>query len=554
MTAWQWLVLVLCALAIGLTLNEVFVPAGDTGASPNGTNLVLAVAPGGAAHTAGLRTGDRLDYSALTPIQRFQVFGGINAVGERVLYPIVDATGTARTIVVVARRVDRSSIGWAFAIAGHFWFIAFALLIAWRRPRDARARVMTMLLLAQVTGAGFSNLGTLWPAVNLVNLLLNATFYPLSVALLATYASLFADPPGRLRAAFTRLAYFLAGAVPLVFMGWLFWADAPTYSAIFRFPFSAASVVVSVLCVLLGLVAAHGDERQRLAWAALPLCALFVLGIQAAAATSAVLWGLLEFGTPLLLTYALLSRRVLDLGFVLNRAAVFSGVSIVLLGVFVLAEWLLGDWLKGASHTTNIVVAAILALGLGLSIRFVHTRVEQVLDALLFRKRHEDERAILNFAQQAPFVTDSELLISRTVEVLERHADASFVTLALSNGCGWFGDVDENDRAILALRARNRTLDLHTVETKLRGEFAYPMVARGRLVGALVVGPKRSQESYDPDEMTAIAEVARSVAGALDALYTNGGTARDALLDRLELLAERMEIISTRLAGHPNST
>ena len=58
-------------------------------------------------------------------------------------------------------------------------------------------------------------------------------------------------------------------------------------------------------------------------------------------------------------------------------------------------------------------------------------------------------------------------------------------------------------------------LDLHAFSTDVRGEFAYPMFARGKLVGALVLGPKRSGETYAPDESRAIMQVAREVGGAL---------------------------------------
>jgi hypothetical protein len=55
------------------------------------------------------------------------------------------------------------------------------------------------------------------------------------------------------------------------------------------------------------------------------------------------------------------------------------------------------------------------------------------------------------------------------------------------------------------------------------------MLVRGRLLGAIVVGPKRSGESYAPDESAAIAEVAHGVGVALDLL----GTGRDAAIPRL---------------------
>ena len=218
------------------------------------------------------------------------------------------------------------------------------------------------------------------------------------------------------------------------------------------------------------------------------------------------------------MTYALLNRRVLDVGFALNRVAIFSGVSIVVVGAFVLFEWGLGSWLQGRSHTTSIAVGAAVALLLGFSIRFVHDRVEHVLDRVFFRKRHDDEEAIRRFAREAAFITDPGLVVGRTVDVLRSHADASFARVALSNGNGRYAEVSENDPAIVSLRTWHRKLDLHGVDTQFEGEFAYPLIARGRLIGVLLLGPKRSQESYAPDESDAIADLADRVGAVLDVL------------------------------------
>ncbi len=90
--------------------------------------------------------------------------------------------------------------------------------------------------------------------------------------------------------------------------------------------------------------------------------------------------------------------------------------------------------------------------------------------------------------------------------------------MALSDGNGNYGDVSENDPAIVSLQTWHRKLDLHGIDTQFAGEFAYPMISRGRLIGALLLGPKRSQESYAPDESDAIEDLADHVAGVLDVL------------------------------------
>jgi hypothetical protein len=172
---------------------------------------------------------------------------------------------------------------------------------------------------------------------------------------------------------------------------------------------------------------------------------------------------------------------------------------------------------------TNVAISAALAVVLGFSVRGIHTRVDRVLDRVFFRKRHEDETAIRAFTEEANDISNDTALLRRAKETLETHADASFVTFALRDGTGRYGDVSETDPAIVAVRERRKAVDLEALPTALRGEFAYPMISRGQLLGALVLGPKRSGESYAPDESHAIMQLAHEVGGALHILSLEKG-------------------------------
>jgi hypothetical protein len=290
--------------------------------------------------------------------------------------------------------------------------------------------------------------------------------------------------------------------------------------------------VAALASTIFAIMSSRGVERQRAAWTLAPLAIL--LSVPSTAVYDVVfslappsylgvnlyfiVQNLILFLAPVALTYAALSRRLIDVGFVLNRAAVFSGVSIIVVGLFMLGESVLGFWFSHATHMTNVEISMALVIGLGFSVRAIHSRVERVLDQVFFRKRHEDEAAIRTFADEAAEVTDDATLLRGTRETLETRADASFVTLAMDDGAGHYGDVSASDPAIVALRDRHKVLDLQTLSTELRGEFSYPMIARGRLVGALVLGPKRSGESYAPDESHAITHLAHSVGGAFHIL------------------------------------
>jgi hypothetical protein len=246
------------------------------------------------------------------------------------------------------------------------------------------------------------------------------------------------------------------------------------------------------------------------------------------------------FFIPAGLTYAALAKRMFDVGFVVNRATVFAGVSVVVIGAFVLVEWALGKWFENISHATSLALNAGLALTLGLSIRFVHKKIDQAVDNVFFRKRHENETALRRFAREASFFTDLATLIDRTCSTILAHSDATSAAVIRTE------EIDPNDAAVVAMRAWHQPADLTSLDTGLSGEMAFPMLAQGAFVGAVVCGPKRNGERYAPDEIDALGQMAHGVGLALDGFErqtTNGATLGDikailvSISARLEQLA-----------------
>lgn len=536
----------------------------DTTATPF-VSRVSAIRPESISGRAGLRVGDLVDLRKLSPADRFAWQYAWRA-GERITLHVTrgDATRT------IAFTPSRRPVPWSIwlVIACEVWMLLFSALIAWRAADNAHARVLALFLASFPIAIDWypANFITPWPALDLLlGLTLYAIIFPASQVMLAAYAALFARPLTRLRRGLTYASYAIAAATAAFYMANLlgvwtaqFDLTAPPFSdELFILARYVGLVLFPLLCAFAAIRATAGAERARLLWATLTIGSIYCGGlviptvgliapglllppadkvILSIANSSLVL-------APLGMCYAVFNRRLVDFGFVLNRAAIFSGVSIVIVGLFVLTEWALSEWMRTASHETNIAVSAALALLLGLSIRFVHTKVEHVVDHVMFRKRREDEEAIRKMAREAPYITDRATLLERVRQTLERHAGASFVNVLLDDGRGRFDNVNENDAALVTLRAEHARLDLHETQTAIEGEWAWPMVARGRLVGALVLGPKQSQESYAPDESAAIAQLAHSVAGALDVLATQ------APAETLESIRASLDTVADAIAA-----
>src|SRR5580698_5793224 len=590
--AWRRLLLGLCALGFVLTANAVWTGAYTLGVDPGVTRsytsplvvpkvtgeapfvIRIDAPPGSPAYRQGLRSGDLLDLRLLTPGERYRWISYFRLAGQRADVPI---ERDGKRLVVSVAPESRSllagggalSFGWDawLAIFGFIWTLTFAAVIAWKRSASKEARILSLLLSTLVLSSLFTpiNFVTPWPALDATAAFLSAALYGLTTALLATYAMAFAPSPNPMRRILMWLSYGSAALMPIYGLAFVAGAWTGTLDPMQAwYAGSAAQLAIAVLpfvspvlCAIATIAQTRGTNRARLVWATSALGIQYLTAATVGLATSfnlptssnveLLFFNVTGFITPVVLTYVALIRRVLDIGFALNRALVFSAVSFVFVGTFLLVEWALGAWLSSASHTTSLLVGAAIALGLGLSVRGIHKRVDQILDTLFFRKRHEDEHAIRAFGHEAAYITDAGLLVARTKTLLEEHADATGVAVLLDDGNGHYGGMNENDPAIVSLKAWRKSIDLHTLNTSLEGEFAYPMVARGHLVGVIVLGLKRSGDPYAPDESDAILHLAPGVGRALDVLSANGRGSRDALLGAIQTMSGDLRALAAEI-------
>jgi len=311
-----------------------------------------------------------------------------------------------------------------------------------------------------------------------------------------------------------------------------------------------------VLCSVLAIAAARGADRQRAVWLLVPLAVMwfvymannfYVLLSSSYAGTIVVGWvtSLAYLVVPVVLTYAAVSRRLVDVGFVLNRTVVFAIVSTIMIGAFVLAEWAASAWLAGAIHATSADIGIVVALVLGLSLRYIHRYVERFVDRVFFWKRHADEAALRRFAHESSYITDRSVLLDRTLSEVKAHTGAERAAILVRDGAASYVsasdgeriEVNENDPGILALRAWHKAVDLHAVpDTQMRGEYAFPMASRGELVGVLVCGSKPDGELYAPDESDALLALAQGVGAALGVLSSDRDHANDVVAKELAAL------------------
>jgi hypothetical protein len=232
---------------------------------------------------------------------------------------------------------------------------------------------------------------------------------------------------------------------------------------------------------------------------------------------------------PLLFAYAALRHRVVDVGFVLNRTLVYGTVSLILLATFGLVEWAVDHVFKPASHNESAVVDAVIAVGVFLAFHRVRDAVESRLQALFFRRWHDNEKRLRRFVEEAGVITRADNLTTAFVDELARFTGGASVGLYLHDGKADYrtfsatpsGDsavLDPHHPALAALRAHRRPVNLADTASSLGPGLALPMLQRSVLLGLILLGPKPDGDAYRPDEVEVLAYAAHHVGLDLHAL------------------------------------
>ncbi len=423
-------------------------------------------------------------------------------------------------------------------------FISMGALLALRRPMVGEVRALAAFLL--VFGADFLTGPEPWMPLWLV-VLATLVAFPLQMAACATaveLATTFPDPAAGGLRRFIRRSNYVVSPLFAALGAWSSFSALVGERALPDWAFAVGSYpwVYYVVAIAAAFTVANrnatGADRRRARWVSFTLAVAFsgvvlelALIVIARIPAERVMWLQLSLvALPFGLGYAIVRHRVVDIGFVVNRALVFAIVSGIVLLAFGALEWLLGNILVAASHITSASLELGLALVLGFSLRSIHARVDALVDDLFFRDRHRAERALRTFAREVAYVTDPRVAIARTREVLVACGGASSVSIYVSAGATAVrvdpagspaaARVDVDDPALVRMRATRSPVGLQNVDSALNGDRAFPMLARDEVTGTVVLGAKDNGEAYAPDEIATIENVVLALGQALDALQT----------------------------------
>jgi len=152
----------------------------------------------------------------------------------------------------------------------------------------------------------------------------------------------------------------------------------------------------------------------------------------------------------------------------------------------------------------------------------------------------------------------SHVLLDQTLHKLRRHTDACDAAILIESdrtyaavrcyGSASAPAVDENDPVVLALKAWHKPLDPHRYGGAMGGALALPMLARGRLLGVIVLGERIGGEAYAPDEVEALSQFAHGVGSSLEALALHRDDSMAALREAIASMAQAIAALGNEAA------
>lgn len=584
---------VLVLVAGTLDLRRIWSPIGVFGYISNGDGVVTFVRDGFPAAKAGIRVGDAIDLQSTPAHFRYYAAQGfVLTPGQSITFGLI-YKGVRRMVTLTATpqvneqnehlyaayRIAAVSVALLYLILGAALVLLRPSLMTWGFFLYCLGDTPFAFVVAQVLypfpwpyafDSVFSQLfGTNVNAgaVGIVGLLIFALCF-------------LNDPMKRWRSSALRLMPWLFVILCGLGIFTLYqrsWVGGPPGEILNRIVFVITALwSLAVLYLFLDTYAhARGENKQRIRWVVVAFG--LNLAIQLVGALTVPVWPgvpiwllhvivLSTIIVPLTVAYAVIKHRVIDVRFVVSRTLVYGIVSTGVIGMFVLAEWAAGAWLVNASPTTSVVIGIAVALGLGLSMRFLYARVDGFVDAVLFRKQFEARALVVRMAAGLPYAESSEGIgdvLTRVVcenlqiasAALFRRYDGGGFQRGATHGWASGEQLQETDFQRLSVAFEGSTAPLRLLNFSFTASECLPRGAAAPIVG-LPLHIRRQHAGFvfysghvdgtdlDPSERGLLVEVATAAARGYDALEL-AARVEKANEARAQAQAETIETLKT---------
>ncbi len=324
---------------------------------------------------------------------------------------------------------------------------------------------------------------------------------------------------------------------------------------------SALPVLAAAAVFVIKQSRADPLERSRIAWAS----AAFVTsaGFRALALApvfgdgSILDWRLLQAMSNfclLLAIYPVLRYRLFDLGFVVNRAALYSTLTLAAFGTLAAANWIAQHFV---TDRLAFVLQPVAAIAIGLGYFRVRAWVQRGLERLLFRERMAAEEFIETLIRTLPFAERAQTVDDVLVAEVTRALRLSSAALFRANGDGFqrqavlnWGEplsarIASDDIVARSILAGDGLVQLEALRWQpadLPPPPAEPVIAlgivrRGTLAAIVLYGRHANGTELEPHELQLLRRLADAAAVAYETVDVF------ALREQNEFLERRLRLL-----------
>ena len=544
--------IIVAIIAIATTAPDVVLPwhpFSSFGFFVNGSNRVIQVIRGSSAESNGIQPADQIDFGTTDIEGRRYVSSEwtVAPPGTRATFGMRRG-GSVRRVVLVSQPVDRNlaeNASVILLIVAVEAAILLALVLVLARPS-----ALTWSFFIYACCSGVASLLLLENAGDTAFWIVssgNNVAWALRAPALLTFALFFPETEitgWRLQT--------LRYVVPVVTLLLVTGAVLPGWVAGSVLLYSLAQWIAT-LCfigaiVVFAITYKHGTgpERARLTWVMLAALVAFggkwlvdLLWEMGFSSTDWVLLSNLGYSLQILfvlaVAYAVVKHRVIDVRFFLSRTLVFSVLTLFLVLVLRTIDWFLTVIIAGERYAVLLEFAA--AVGLGLVLHGLQTRLEHFASRWLFRSRYfagqRLRRVCAGLVHAESMGPVCDMVVNEPAEALNLASCALFLRdesawFSRRAAVGWNGvnllRISPDDSTILELKGGFEPLRLRDVHDDLFDGFddehkpvlALAIRARGRLRGVLFAGAHASGEELDRTEVSLLSDVALSAGHAFD--------------------------------------
>ncbi|HVC36960.1 MAG TPA: GAF domain-containing protein, partial [Gammaproteobacteria bacterium] len=314
----------------------------------------------------------------------------------------------------------------------------------------------------------------------------------------------------------------LVGTSLLAFAGW---GEIllPKYSVLFSWIY-----IIPIAMLVIGSRSVEARQRMRLRWVMWSAIGILIsvsitnaipIGFVAATAVTYISFTLATCG----FMYSLLRYRVVDLNVVVDRALVYGGVTMLVVGIIATVNSLALRATLGEG--TGPLLQVVVPLALGIVLGKVRTYMDKLVERVLFRRKYLADKALRTFARRCGHMQDVPHLLEAAVKEIQKHtgslrvalyaaADTGYTRVNQSPDARFPEKLQADDPAMVATRAEHQAIDLEDLESGFGTDgCVFPMMVLGVLRGVLVCA-NRPGERYAADDKKLLTHVARDVGAA----------------------------------------